>query len=177
VVVPVALVLTLVLLFKAFDSFSLAVLTLLNVPLALLGGIVALYVTGMPMSVAAAVGFIALIGQASLNGVLVLSAVAEGHAHALRLREAILRGCRQRLRPVLMTASLAALGLVPAALSRGIGSETQRPLAVVIVGGTLSACALTLVVLPVMYQQLVRVTERVRPYVQVQRARLAAAWR
>jgi heavy metal efflux system protein len=161
-VVPVALVVTLVLLFKAFDSFSLAVLTLLNVPLALMGGIVALFLTGMPMSVAAAVGFIALIGQASLNGVLVLSAVAEGHARALRLRDAILRGCRQRLRPVLMTASLAALGLVPAALSRGIGSETQRPLAVVIVGGTLSACALTLVVLPVMYQQLARTTERVR---------------
>src|SRR5262249_7512697 len=132
-VVPVALVLTLLLLFKAFDSFSLAVLTLLNVPVALLGGVVGLWLAGMPMARAAAVGFIALIGQASLNGVLVLSAIAEHRQRGLRLRDAVVGGCRQRLRPVLMTASLAALGLVPAALSRGIGSETQRPLAVVIV--------------------------------------------
>ena len=133
VVVPVALVITLLLLFKAFDSFSLAVLTLLNVPFALLGGVVGLFLAGMPMSVAAAVGFIALIGQASLNGVLVLSAIAEHRGAASDCAPAIIGGCRQRLRPVLMTASLAALGLVPAALSRGIGSETQRPLAVVIV--------------------------------------------
>ncbi len=175
VVVPVALVITLVLLFKAFDSFSLAVLTLLNVPFALMGGVIGLLLAGMPMSVAAAVGFIALIGQASLNGVLVLSAVAERRTAGARLREAIVGGCRQRLRPVLMTASLAALGLVPAALSRGIGSETQRPLAVVIVCGTLSACALTLVLLPVMYQVLSRATARVRPRLRAHRVRLASA--
>jgi cobalt-zinc-cadmium resistance protein CzcA len=175
VVVPVALVITLVLLFKAFDSFSLAVLTLLNVPFALMGGVIGLFLAGMPMSVAAAVGFIALIGQASLNGVLVLSAIAERRAAGARLREAIVGGCRQRLRPVLMTASLAALGLVPAAISRGIGSETQRPLAVVIVCGTLSACALTLVLLPVMYQVLARGTARVRPRLRAQRVRLASA--
>jgi len=175
VVVPVALVITLVLLFKAFDSFSLAVLTLLNVPFALMGGVIGLFLAGMPMSVAAAVGFIALIGQASLNGVLVLSAIAERRGAGTRLREAIVGGCRQRLRPVLMTASLAALGLVPAALSRGIGSETQRPLAVVIVWGTLSACVLTLVLLPVMYQVLARATARVRPRLREQRVRLASA--
>jgi cobalt-zinc-cadmium resistance protein CzcA len=174
-VVPVALVITLLLLFKAFDSFSLAVLTLLNVPFALLGGVVGLYLAGMPMSVAAAVGFIALIGQASLNGVLVLSAVAEHRRRGEGLRASITNGCRQRLRPVLMTASLAALGLVPAALSRGIGSETQRPLAVVIVFGTLSACALTLVLLPVMYQLFVRATESVRPRLRAHRVRLASA--
>ena len=174
-VVPVALVITLLLLFKAFDSFSLAVLTLLNVPFALLGGVVGLYLAGMPMSVAAAVGFIALIGQASLNGVLVLSAVAEHRRRGEGLRASIISGCRQRLRPVLMTASLAALGLVPAALSRGIGSETQRPLAVVIVFGTLSACVLTLVLLPVMYQLFVRATESVRPRLRAQRVRLASA--
>jgi heavy metal efflux system protein len=174
-VVPVALVLTLLLLFKAFDSFSLAVLTLLNVPFALLGGVIGLYLAGMPMSVAAAVGFIALIGQASLNGVLVLSAVAEHRRRGEGLRGSIVGGCRQRLRPVLMTASLAALGLVPAALSRGIGSETQRPLAVVIVFGTLSACVLTLVLLPVMYQLFARATARVRPRLRAQRVRLASA--
>jgi cobalt-zinc-cadmium resistance protein CzcA len=151
-VVPVALLITLLLLFKAFDSFGRAVVTLLNVPFALMGGVFGLWAFGMPVSVAAAVGFIALIGQASLNGVLVTSAIAEHRRHGLDLDQAILTGARERLRPVLMTAALAALGLVPAALSRGIGSETQRPLAVVIVFGTLSACALTLVLLPVLYR-------------------------
>ncbi|HXX30540.1 MAG TPA: CusA/CzcA family heavy metal efflux RND transporter [Myxococcaceae bacterium] len=158
-VVPVALLVTLGLLFKAFDSLPLAVLTLLNVPFALMGGVFGLWAAGFPLSVSAAVGFIALIGQASLNGVLVMSAIAERRRRGDRLEIAILEGARERLRPVLITASLAALGLVPAALSRGIGSETQRPLAVVIVWGTLTACALTLLLLPVMYQQWTRFTE------------------
>jgi cobalt-zinc-cadmium resistance protein CzcA len=162
-VVPVALLLTLVLLFKAFDSLSLAILTLLNVPFALLGGVFGLWASGFPLSVSAAVGFIALIGQASLNGVLVLSAIAGRREAGESLDDAILAGARERLRPVLMTASLAALGLVPAALSRGIGSEIQRPLAVVIVAGTLSACALTLLLLPVMYRIWERLLERSRP--------------
>jgi cobalt-zinc-cadmium resistance protein CzcA len=162
-VVPVALLITLVLLFKAFDSLSLAVMTLLNVPFALLGGVFGLWAFGFPLSVSAAVGFIALIGQASLNGVLVLSAIADRRGRGEPLDDAILAGARERLRPVLMTASLAALGLVPAALSRGIGSETQRPLAVVIVAGTLSACALTLLLLPVMYRIWERLMERWRP--------------
>jgi len=162
-VVPVALLITLVLLFKAFDSLSLAVMTLLNVPFALLGGVFGLWAFGFPLSVSAAVGFIALIGQASLNGVLVLSAIADRRGRGEPLDEAILAGARERLRPVLMTASLAALGLVPAALSHGIGSETQRPLAVVIVAGTLSACALTLLLLPVMYRIWERLMERSRP--------------
>ncbi|HZX41325.1 MAG TPA: efflux RND transporter permease subunit, partial [Myxococcaceae bacterium] len=151
-VVPVALIITLVLLFKAFDSLTLAVLTLLNVPLALVGGVFGLAIAGFPLSVAAVVGFIALIGQAALNGVLVMSAIADRHRRGDPVQVAILEGARERLRPVLMTASLAALGLVPAALSRATGSETQRPLAVVIVAGTVSACLLTLIVLPVMYQ-------------------------
>ena len=159
-VVPVALLLTLLLLFKAFESFSRAVITLMNVPFALMGGVFGLYLAGMPLSVAAAVGFIALIGQAALNGVLVMSAIAERRAAGEALDEAILNGAQERLRPVLMTASLAALGLVPACLSRGIGSETQKPLAVVIVAGTLSACALTLVLLPVMYRLFTQYTER-----------------
>jgi cobalt-zinc-cadmium resistance protein CzcA len=150
-VVPVALVITLGLLFNAFRSLKLAFLTLGNVPFALVGGVIGLAVFGMPVSVAAAVGFIALIGQASLNGVLVLSAVDELRKSGMPRREAVVQGCIARLRPVLMTGALAALGLVPAALSRSMGAETQRPIAVVIVGGTLSAALLTLVVLPVMY--------------------------
>ncbi len=151
-VVPLALLITLALLFNAFGKFAPAVLVLLNVPFALVGGVAALALVGMPLSVSAAVGFIALIGQASLNGVLVLSAILEREAEGKPLLEAIRQGCRERLRPVLMTAVLAALGLVPAAMSRAIGSEVQRPIAVVIVGGTVSACLLTLLVLPAMYR-------------------------
>jgi len=151
-VVPIALLLTLLLLFNAFNSFSRAVLTLLNVPFALTGGVFGLWLADMPLSVSAAVGFIALIGQASLNGVLVMSAIMEKRHQGMLLDHAVVEGARERLRPVLMTAALAALGLVPAALSRAMGSETQRPLAVVIVFGTLSACLLTLVLLPVMYR-------------------------
>ncbi len=151
-VVPVALLLTLLLLFKAFDSFGRAIVTLLNVPFALMGGVLGLMLFHMPLSVAAAVGFIALIGQAALNGVLITSAVAERRAAGEELDHAIMAGALDKLRPVLMTAALAALGLVPAAMSRAIGSETQRPLAVVIVFGTISASVLTLVLLPVMYR-------------------------
>jgi cobalt-zinc-cadmium resistance protein CzcA len=159
-VVPAALLITLVLLFNAFGAFGPAVLVLLNVPFALVGGVAGLAWMGMPLSVSAAVGFIALIGQASLNGVLVLSAILEHRRAGTPLDDAIRAGCRDRLRPVLMTAALAALGLVPAALSRAIGSEVQRPIAVVIVGGTISACALTLVVLPVMYRLWARTLEQ-----------------
>ncbi len=151
-VVPVALVITLGLLFNAFRSLPLALLVLLNIPFALVGGALGLWIVDMPVSIAAAVGFIALVGQASLNGVLVLSAVEERRRAGLALDEAIVEGVRQRLRAVLMTAALAALGLVPAALSHEMGAETQRPIAVVIVGGTLSAALLTLFVLPIMYR-------------------------
>lgn len=175
VAVPIALLLTLVLLFNAFRSFSLALLTLAHVPFALTGGVVALWWLDMPLSVAAAVGFIALIGQASLNGVLVLTAVDERIKAGEALDLAIVRGCLERLRPVLMTAALAALGLVPAAMSRGIGSETQRPIAVVIVAGTVSACLLTLVVLPVSYRLLGAWTARRRLRAQSKEAAVALA--
>lgn len=156
-VVPVTLVLTLGLLFRAFESLPLALLVLVNVPFALVGGAVGLWVFDMPVSIAAAVGFIALVGQASLNGVLVLSAVESLRRRGVALDDAILDGARDRLRPVLMTAALAAFGLVPAALSQAMGAETQRPIAVVIVGGTISAALLTLIVLPVMYRAMIRV--------------------
>lgn len=152
VVVPVSLVVTFLLLFNAFRSASLATLVLLNVPFALVGGAVGLWGFGMPVSIAAAVGFIALIGQAALNGVLVLSAIEVHRINGVPIDQAILIGATERLRPVLMTATLAALGLVPAAFSRAMGAEMQRPMAVVIVGGTMSAALLTLVVLPVAYR-------------------------
>jgi heavy metal efflux system protein len=152
VVVPVAMVITFGLLFNAFRKLSLAVLVLLNVPFALVGGAVGLWAFDMPVSIAAAVGFIALVGQAALNGVLVLSAVEEQRATGLDLEAAIEAGAASRLRAVLMTAALAALGLVPAALSHAMGAEMQRPMAVVIVGGTVSAAVLTLLVLPAMYR-------------------------
>jgi heavy metal efflux system protein len=151
-VLPVALVITLALLFNAFRSIGLAALVLLNVPFALVGGAVALWACDMPVSIAAAIGFIALVGQASLNGVLVLSSIEERRREGAALDDAVVDGAVDRLRAVLMTAALAALGLVPAALSRAMGAEMQRPMAVVIVGGTVSAALLTLLVLPVMYR-------------------------
>jgi heavy metal efflux system protein len=156
VVVPVALLVTLVLLFNAFRAADFAALVLLNVPFALVGGALGLWLFDMPVSIAAVVGFIALVGQASLNGVLVITAFEERRLAGLPLDQAIVDGARDRLRAVLMTAALAALGLVPAAFSKAMGAETQRPIAVVIVGGTLSAALLTLIVLPVMYRGLLR---------------------
>jgi cobalt-zinc-cadmium resistance protein CzcA len=161
-VLPVALVITLGLLFNAFRSLPLAILVLLNVPFALVGGALGLWAFDMPVSIAAAVGFIALVGQASLNGVLVLSAIEEQRKKGLSLDDAVLEGARERLRAVLMTAALAALGLLPAAVSKAMGAEMQRPIAVVIVGGTVSAGLLSLVVLPVMYRLFAGVAERLR---------------
>ena len=151
VVVPISLLLIFVLLFDAFKSVKLAGLILVNVPLALIGGFVALWVTGIPLSVSAAIGFIALSGQAVLNGVVMLSVFQQLRTHGHDVLSAVRTGSMQRLRTVLMTAMLAALGLLPMALSRDIGSETQRPLAVVVIGGLITATLLTLVVLPVLY--------------------------
>ena len=155
-VVPVALIITLILLFNTFGSVPLALVVLGTVPLVLVGGAAGLWLARMPVSIAAAVGFIALVGQAALNGVLVVSAIEEQRRLGLPLDEAVITGARARLRAVLMTAALAALGLVPAAMSKAIGAETQRPIAIVIVGGTLSAALLTLIVLPVLYRVLAK---------------------
>jgi cobalt-zinc-cadmium resistance protein CzcA len=148
-VLPLALGITFLLLFSAFGSLWDCALVLLQVPFALIGGVVGLALAGMPLSVSAAVGFIALLGQSVLNGVLVLTSIQARRTAGEPLFEAVTGGARDRLRAVLMTGLLASLGLLPAALSRAIGSETQRPLAVVVVFGTLSAFALTLVLLPV----------------------------
>jgi cobalt-zinc-cadmium resistance protein CzcA len=151
VVVPISLLLIFVLLFDAFGSIKTAGLILLNVPLALIGGFVALWLFHIPLSVSAAIGFIALSGQAVLNGVVMLSVFQQLRNAGYTVVEAVKEGALQRLRTVLMTALLAALGLLPMALSHDIGSETQRPLAIVVIGGLFTATLLTLVVLPTLY--------------------------
>ena len=155
-VVPLSVLLIFVLLFHAFGSFKSAVLIVANIPFALIGGIVALVVTGIPLSVSAAIGFIALFGQAVLNGVVMVSVfnqlIADGHSPEAAVHE----GAMSRLRTVLMTGFLAMFGLVPMALSHGIGAETQRPLAVVVIGGLVSATLLTLLVLPAAYLWVVK---------------------
>ena len=150
-VLPLSILLTFLLLFSAFGSVWDATIILVNMPVALLGGLVGLGVVGMTLSVSAAVGFIALLGQAVLNGVLVVSAIRARLDRGENLWTATIEGARERLRAILMTAMLASLGLLPAAMSHAIGSETQRPIAVVVVGGTISSALLTLIVLPVSY--------------------------
>ena len=151
IIVPVSVFLIFVLLFNAFNSVTSALLILVNVPFAFIGGIVALLLTGIHLSVSAAIGFIALFGQAVLNGVVMISYVNQLRDTGLRPFQAVLEGALVRLRTVLMTALLAMLGLLPMALSHGIGSEVQKPLAVVIIGGLISATLLTLIVLPTLY--------------------------
>ncbi len=150
-VIPLSILLTFLLLFSAFGTVWDATLILINVPFALIGGVLGLSLAGMTLCVSAAVGFIALLGQAVLNGVLVVSAIRARVDRGEDLWTATIEGARERLRAVLMTALLASLGLLPAAMSHAIGSETQRPIAVVVVGGTISSALLTLVVLPVSY--------------------------
>jgi cobalt-zinc-cadmium resistance protein CzcA len=150
-VVPLSILLIFVLLFDAFESFRDALIIICNIPFALIGGIFALLLTGIPLSVSAAIGFIALFGQAVLNGVVMVSYIKQLRKQGLDTYESIFQGALSRLRTVLMTAMLAMLGLVPMALSHGIGSETQRPLALVVIGGLISATLLTLFVLPALY--------------------------
>ena len=152
IIVPVTIFVIFVLLYTAFNSVRYAALILANVPFATIGGVVALAISGQYLSVPSAIGFIAVFGVAMLNGIVLVSFLNELRAKGLPLRDAVLRGTALRLRPVLMTASVAILGLVPMLLSRGIGAETQRPLATVVVGGLLSATFLTLVLLPVLYE-------------------------
>ena len=150
-IVPISVLLIFVLLFNAFGAVKHAALILVNVPFALIGGILALYLTGIHLSVSAAIGFIALFGQAVLNGVVMVSCFNQLRRSGVGAYQAAFDGSLVRLRTVLMTTLLAMLGLTPMALSHSIGSEVQRPLAVVIIGGLFSAAALTLVVLPALY--------------------------
>lgn len=150
-VVPVAVLLVLGLLYMAMNSGRSALAILATVPFALTGGVFALLIAGIPLSVSAAIGFIALLGQVSLMGVLVLSATEARRRAGEELRPALLDGAAERLRPVLMASLLALFGLLPMALSTGVGSETQRPFALVVVGGMLTTLAVALFVLPMIY--------------------------
>lgn len=156
VVVPLSILLIFVLLFDAFGSFRSALLIVANIPFALIGGIVALFVTGIPLSVSAAIGFIALFGQAVLNGVVMVSVFNQKIEAGCTPEQAVHDGAMSRLRTVLMTGLLAMFGLLPMALSHSIGAETQRPLAVVVIGGLISATLLTLLVLPSVYLWIVK---------------------
>ena len=152
IVVPLALMLIFELLYAAFGSARDALLVFSGVPLALTGGVLSLWLRGMPFSISAAVGFIALSGVAVLNGMVMLSFIRDLRAQGKGLEMAILEGAMVRLRPVLMTALVASLGFVPMALNVGIGAEVQRPLATVVIGGIVSSTLLTLVVLPALYR-------------------------
>lgn len=151
VIVPLSVLMIFVLLFWAFKSMRKALLVILMVPFTLIGGLAGLGLAGLHLSVSSAVGFIAVAGISVQNGVIMVEQFLEGMRSGLTLVESVMEGAVSRLRPILMTALMAGLGLLPAALSHGIGSETQRPFAVVIVGGIVSATLFTLVLLPLLF--------------------------
>lgn len=152
IVLPLSIVIIFGLLFTTFDSVSQALLILLNVPFALIGGIAALWVCGLNLNISACIGFIALFGVAVLNGIVLVSSINRLRENGTPSDEAVVEGAGLRLRPVLMTALVASLGFVPMALSRSIGAEVQRPLATVVIGGLISATVLTLLLLPLLYE-------------------------
>jgi len=151
--VPVALALIVGVLFATLGSLPQAILVFVNIPLALIGGVVSLAISGEYLSVPASVGFIALMGIAVLNGLVLVTYFNQLAARGMPVEEVVRQGALRRLRPVLMTASITALGLIPLLLATGPGSEIQRPLAVVVIGGLVSSTALTLVVLPILYRR------------------------
>ncbi len=150
-IAPIVLALIFLLLYSAFGTLRHPVVILVNLPLAMLGGLILLAARGMTFNVSSAVGFIALFGVAVQNGVIMVANLNHRRSEKTPLIESVALGAVERLRPVLMTATVAMLGLIPAALARGIGSDVQRPLATVVVGGLISATILTLLVLPPFY--------------------------
>ena len=152
VAVPVTLLLIFVLLYFNFNSVRPALLIFLNVPLATTGGILALLARGMPFSISAGVGFIALFGVAVLNGVVLVTYISQLRQQGLPVDQAVTQGATTRLRPVLMTALVASLGFIPMAVSTGPGAEVQRPLATVVIGGLVTSTLLTLLVIPSIYR-------------------------
>lgn len=152
IVVPIALLMVLALLFMMFNNLKDGLLVFTGIPFALTGGVLALWSRGIPLSISAGVGFIALSGVAVLNGLVMISFIRNLREEGRSLAEAINEGALTRLRPVLMTALVASLGFIPMALATGTGAEVQRPLATVVIGGILSSTALTLLVLPALYQ-------------------------
>jgi cobalt-zinc-cadmium resistance protein CzcA len=152
VITPVVVGLIFLLLLFTFDSVWLAGLVLVNLPFAMVGGVFALFLSGLYLSVPASVGFIVLFGVAVLNGVVLISYISDLRDEGASVTEAVRTGCEARLRPVLMTASISILSLIPMVFATGPGSEVQRPLAVVVIGGLVTSTALTLLVLPTLYQ-------------------------
>jgi cobalt-zinc-cadmium resistance protein CzcA len=152
-VVPVALLLIFLILFATFGSVRQSILVFANIPFALIGGVFSLLISGQYLSVPASVGFIALLGIAVLNGVMLVSYFNQLHAQGMPLDRVVKEGAKRRLRPVLMTASITAFGLVPQLFSSGPGSEIQKPLAVVVIGGLVTSTLLTLVILPILYRR------------------------
>jgi cobalt-zinc-cadmium resistance protein CzcA len=153
IVVPVSLAMVVLLLFGTLGSLRQAFLVFANIPFALIGGVLALAITREYLSVPAAIGFIALMGIAVLNGLVLVTHFNELLARGIPVHLAVERGVLRRLRPVLMTASITALGLIPILLATGPGSEIQRPLAIVVIGGLVSSTALTLIVLPILFRR------------------------
>lgn len=152
IIVPLTIGLIFILLYTAFNSLTYATLIIANVPFATIGGVVGLFITGQYLSVPSAIGFIAVFGVAMLNGIVLVTFLNEQRERGLPVRDAVREGAALRLRPVLMTASIAIFGLVPMLLSSGVGAETQRPLATVVVGGLFTSTALTLLLLPLLYE-------------------------
>ena len=159
-IVPLTIGLIFILLYTAFNSLTYATLIIANVPFATIGGVIGLAVTGQYLSVPSAIGFIAVFGVAMLNGIVLVSFLNDQRRQGLSISEAVRQGAVLRLRPVLMTASIAIFGLVPMLLSSGVGAETQRPLATVVVGGLFTSTALTLLLLPLMYEWVEQRRER-----------------
>jgi cobalt-zinc-cadmium resistance protein CzcA len=156
VIVPLVIFIIFILLFGAFNSAGDALLIMLNLPFALIGGTLGLWVTSSNFNISAAVGYIAVFGVSVLNGVVLVSSIRQARGEGLGVQEAILRGCDIRFRPILVSGIVAVIGFLPAALSTGIGSEIQKPLARVVVGGLISSTLLTLLVLPAIYAVLSR---------------------
>jgi len=162
IVVPISLVIIFIILLVLFRKIRDVMLVLLNVPFALAGGIIALLITGTNFNISAGIGFIALFGICIQNGVIIISVIKQNLAKRMHLDEAIKTGAISRVRPVVMTALMAIFGLLPAAISTGIGSETQKPLAIVIVGGLISATLLTLIIFPVVVHRVYRVKHLIK---------------
>ena len=152
IVLPLSIFIIFVLLFTTFGNLRHSILILMNLPFALSGGVFALFIRELHLSVSASIGFIALFGVAVLNGVVLISYINQLLKEGHELEFAIVRGASDRLRPVLMTALVASLGFIPMALSQGTGAEVQRPLATVVIGGLITSTLLTLFVLPVVYR-------------------------
>ena len=151
-IVPLTILFIFILLYTAFDSMKYATLIIANVPFAACGGLIALYITNQYISVPSVIGFITVFGVAMLNGIVLVSFINDLRSAGANLPDAVRRGCRLRLTPVLMTASTSILGLLPMLLSTGVGAETQRPLATVVVGGLFTSTILTLILLPAVYE-------------------------